>query len=68
MDNQIPRYLTQARAAYLLGLPVDELARISQEAGIGHLECAGNKRERFFTYEELEQICVFTTHQDAVTH
>ncbi len=61
MDNRVPKYVTQARAAYLLGLPVEELSRISNEAGIGHLECAGSKKEWFFTYEELQTICTFAT-------
>jgi hypothetical protein len=68
MENQIPKYLTQARAAYLLGLPVEELSRISHETGIGHLERAGNIEERFFTYEELQKICVLTTQEHLVTH
>jgi hypothetical protein len=68
MDNQIPKYVTQARAAYLLGLPADELGRISDEAGIGHLERAGDKEERFFTYEELQKICVFATQEQAMAH
>jgi hypothetical protein len=68
MENQIPKYLTQARAAYLLGLPVEELSRISQATGIGHLERAGNIEERFFTYEELQKICVLTTQEHLVTH
>lgn len=68
MDNRIPKYVTQARAAYLLGLPVEELSRISHETGIGHLECAGNKQERYFTYEELQKVCVFATQQPATAH
>jgi hypothetical protein len=68
MDNQIPKYVTQARASYLLGLPVDELSRISQETGIGHMERAGNEEERFFTYEELQKICVMATQLAATTH
>jgi len=68
MENQIPKYVTQARAAYLLGLPVGELSRISQETGIGHMEQAGNVVEWFFTYEELQRICAFATQEHAVTH
>jgi hypothetical protein len=68
MDNQIPKYVTQARASYLLGVPVDELSRISQEAGIGHMERAGNKEEWFFTYEELQKICVLATQVAVTTH
>lgn len=65
MTNQIPKYVTQARAAYLLGMPVAEISRISQEKGIGQFERAGNE-ERFFTYEELQKICVVAT-SEAVT-
>ncbi len=68
MKNDIPKYVTQARAAYLLGLPVEEVDRISSEAGIGHLERAGNVQERFFTYEELQRICVVATREPALTH
>jgi hypothetical protein len=63
MDNQIPKYVTQARAAYLLGMSVEEISRISQETGIGHFERAGTQEERFFTYEELQKICMLATSQ-----
>ena len=68
MDQQIPKYVTRARAAYLLGLPMEELTRISNEAGLGHMERAGNVEELFFTYEELQKICVFATQEHALTH
>ena len=68
MKNQIPKYVTQARAAYLLGLPPAEISRISQEKGIGHYERAGNEEERFFTYEELQMICVVATYEGATAH
>lgn len=68
MSNQIPKYVTRARAAYLLGLPAEELSRISNETGIGHVERAGNKEEWFFTYEELQRICVFATQEGTVSH
>jgi hypothetical protein len=68
MDNHIPKYVTQSRAAYLLGLSIAEIGRISRETGIGHLERAGQEEERFFTYEELQQICVLATQEVAVTH
>ncbi|MGB9512157.1 MAG: hypothetical protein WBU20_10750 [Candidatus Acidiferrum sp.] len=68
MDNQIPKYVTQARASYLLGLPVDELSRISHDAGIGHMERAGNKEEWFFTYEELQTICTLAAQPALHTH
>jgi hypothetical protein len=68
MDNQIPKYVTQARASYLLGVPQAELSRISQETGIGHVEKAGNQEELFFTYEELQKICVLATQVVEVVH
>jgi len=68
MNNQIPKYVTQARAAYLLGLPVKEISRISRETGIGHLERAGNQEERFFTYEELQKICMLATSEAVAIH
>jgi hypothetical protein len=56
------RYVTQERAAALLGIPENELSRISQESGLGHSERAGNQEEIFFTYQELRQICQMTAH------
>ena len=58
MDNQVPKFVTQGRASLLLGIPEDELSRISNESGLGHTERAGDQKETFFTYEELRQICV----------
>jgi hypothetical protein len=60
--NQVPKYVTQGRAALLLGIPEDELGRISNQSGLGHTERAGDQIETFFTYEELRQICVLSTH------
>jgi len=68
MQDQIPKYVTQARASYLLGLPMEELSRIWHETGIGHLERAGSEEELFFTYEELQQICALATHVVATAH
>jgi len=62
MKNAELRYVTQARAAALLGIPKKELSRISEESGLGHKERAGNQEEIFFTYEELRQICQMAAH------
>jgi U3 small nucleolar ribonucleoprotein component len=62
MKNPELRYVTQERAAALLGIPENELSRISQESGLGHKERAGNREEIFFTYAELRQICQMTAH------
>ena len=56
------RYVTQERAALLLGIPENELTRISEESGLGHKERAGGQEETFFTYQELLQICHMTQH------
>jgi hypothetical protein len=62
MNNPVPKYVTQGRAALLLGIPEDELGRISNQSGLGHTERAGDQIETFFTYEELRQICLLSTH------
>ena len=59
----VPKYVTQGRAAMLLGMREEELTRISQESGLGHVERAGNQEEIFFTYEELRKICLMAVHQ-----
>ena len=62
MKNTELRYVTQERAAALLGIPKKELSRISEESGLGHKERAGNQEEIFFTYQELRQICQMAAH------
>jgi hypothetical protein len=63
MNNQVPKYVTCGRASLLLGIPEDELNRISSQSGLGHTESAGEETETFFTYDELRQICLISTHQ-----
>jgi hypothetical protein len=58
MNNQVPKYVTEARASFLLGMPEAELRRISKESRLGHVERAGNEKETYFTYEELHRICL----------
>jgi hypothetical protein len=62
MNSPVPKYVTQSRAAMLLGIPEQELTRISHESGLGHTERAGDRQETFFTYEELRKICLMTVH------
>ena len=57
LSNDVPKFVTQARASFLLGIPQGDLRRISEESGLGHLERAGNEEEIYFTYEELRRIC-----------
>jgi hypothetical protein len=63
MNSSVPKYVTQGRAALLLGIPESELSRISSESGLGHTERLGEQEEIFFTYEELRRICLMTVHQ-----
>jgi hypothetical protein len=62
MNTPTSKYVTQGRAAVLLGLSVQELERISHESGFGHRESIGGHDEVFFTYEELRKICQITTY------
>jgi hypothetical protein len=68
MNDQVPKYFTQARASFLLGMPEAELDRISKESGLGHVECAGNEKETYFTYEELQRICLLAARQMEAVH
>lgn len=68
LNNDIPKFVTKARASYLLGIPEAELRRISEESGLGHLERAGNEEEMYFTYEELRQICQATAQPSQASH
>jgi hypothetical protein len=68
MDDKVLKYVTQARASFLLGMPEAELSRISKESGLGHVERAGNETETYFTYEELQRICVLTARQMEAVH
>jgi hypothetical protein len=63
MNTPVPKYVTQGRAALLLGIPENELSRISNESGLGHTERAGDQEETFYTYEELRRICLMTVQQ-----
>jgi len=63
MNNQVPTYVTRARASLMLGITEAELSRISKESGLGHVERAGNQEETYFTYEELQRICMVAANQ-----
>ena len=66
MSDQIPKYVTQARASFLLGIPETEFRRISKKLGLGHVERAGDEEETYFTYKELERICMLAGQMQAV--
>ena len=68
MNNQVPKYVTQARASFLLGIPEVEFRRISKESGLGRVERAGNEEETYYTYEELQRICMLAAYQMQAVH
>jgi len=68
MMNEVPRFVTQARASHLLGIPEEELRRISQESGLGRVERAGNEEQTYFTYEELRQLLMLALNQKQIRH
>jgi len=68
MNNQVPKYITQARVSFLLGIPEADLSRISNESGLGHVERAGKEEETYFTHEELQRICLLAAHQMDALH
>jgi hypothetical protein len=63
MNHQVPKYVTRARASLILGIPEAELNRISKESGLGHVERAGKQEEAYFTYDELQRICMLAANQ-----
>jgi hypothetical protein len=68
MNNQVPKYVTRARASFLLGIPEAEFRRISKQSGLGRVERAGNEEETYFTYEELRRICMLAAQQVQAVH
>jgi len=68
MNNQVPKYVTQARASFLLGIPEAEFRRISKQSGLGRVERAGDEEETYFTYEELRQVCMLAAQQMQAVH
>jgi len=68
MINNVPRFVTRARASHLLGIPEAELRRISEESGLGHVERAGDEEEIYFTYEELRQVLMLAVYEKQTKH
>jgi len=49
--------IDEGRAAYLLGLPKEQLREICELSGLGHLEQGATAIRLVFTYEELYRLC-----------
>jgi hypothetical protein len=59
MTNETTRreIIDEGRAAYLLGLPKEQLREICELSGLGHLEEGTTALRLVFTYEELYRLC-----------
>ncbi len=59
MENEPVRreIIDENRAAYLLGLPMDQLREISEMSGLGHFEQGATDLRFVFTYEDLYRLC-----------
>jgi hypothetical protein len=49
--------IDENRAAFLLGLPKEQLREICEMSGLGHLEEGETAERLVFTYEELYRLC-----------
>ena len=49
--------IDEGRAAYLLGLPKEQLREICELSGLGRLEQGATALRLVFTYEELYKLC-----------
>ena len=49
--------IDESRAAYLLGLPKEQLREICDMSGLGQLEVGATAVRLVFTYEELYRLC-----------
>ena len=49
--------IDETRAAFLLGLPKDQLREICLLSGLGHLETDTEAGPLVFTYEDLYKLC-----------
>jgi len=59
MNIDIQEQVGERRAAVLLGLPTNEIRRFSRLAGLGHLETGDRGEQMVFTFDELQQLCLF---------
>jgi hypothetical protein len=58
MDINRQNQVDESRAAVLLGMPSEEIRRISRLSGIGRVEKNDRDERLYFTYEELRKLCL----------
>jgi hypothetical protein len=57
-DQPVRRQMVdESRAAYLLGLPKEQLREICEMSGLGQMEEGTTDFRLVFTYEELYRLC-----------
>jgi hypothetical protein len=49
--------IDESRAAFMLGLPTEQLREICEMSGLGHMEQGTTAERLVFTYEELYRLC-----------
>lgn len=49
--------INESRAAFLLGLPREQLRQICEMSGLGRVEGGTKDQQLVFTYEELHRLC-----------
>jgi hypothetical protein len=49
--------IDDSRAAFLLGLPLEQLRQICEMSGLGHMNPDKTDGHLTFTYEEMHRLC-----------
>jgi hypothetical protein len=49
--------IDESRAAFMLGLPTEQLREICEMSGLGRMEQGTTAERLVFTYEELYRLC-----------
>jgi hypothetical protein len=58
IDEPVRRQIIdESRAAYILGLPKEQLREICEMSGLGQVEAGATDFQLVFTYEELYRLC-----------
>jgi hypothetical protein len=58
IDEPVRRQIIdESRAAYILGLPKEQLREICEMSGLGQMEAGITDFQLVFTYEELYTLC-----------
>jgi hypothetical protein len=58
MDSSGQNRVDESRAAVLLGMPSEEIRRLSRISGLGQMEKSERNERMTFSYEELRKICL----------